>query len=100
MYGKTTFIFTSLGIATFARSPETAFTSIQPLLEFALSHIPSSHHQHTQLYIFCTAGMRLLPQEQQDSIVQVLYEKVSTWYPFHLPEGGVQVISGKLEGSD
>lgn len=86
------------GIATFSKSPETAFTSIQPLLEFALSHVPASHHQHTLLYIFCTAGMRLLSKAEQDRIVQVISAKVTETYPFHLPKDGVQVISGKLEG--
>ena len=42
--------------------------------------------------------MRLLPVEDQARIVEVLYEKVSMEYPFHLPKDGVQVISGKLEG--
>lgn len=86
------------GIATFSKSPETAFTSIQPLLAFALSHIPASQHPHTVLYIFGTAGMRLLPKEQQGRIVEVLYERVLQEYPFHLPKDGVQVISGKMEG--
>lgn len=86
------------GISTFVRSPETAFTSIQPLLEFAMTHIPASHHQQTLLYIFGTAGMRLLQKEDQDRIIKVLYDRVSQEYPFLLPEDGVQVIAGKLEG--
>ena len=88
----------SSGIATFSKSPETAFTSIQPLLEFALSHIPASQHSRTVLYILGTAGMRLLPKEEQGTIVEVLYERVSQEYPFYLPKDGVQVISGKMEG--
>jgi Golgi nucleoside diphosphatase len=70
------------------------------LLEFALSHIPVSQHPHTVLYIFGTAGMRLLPAGDQTRIMEALYEKVSLEYPFHLPKDGVQVISGKLEGRD
>lgn len=93
-------LFLPPGIATFSNSPETAFTSIQPLLEFSLSHIPASQHSHTVLYIFGTAGMRLLPKEEQRRIVEVLYERVSQEFPFHLPKDGVQVISGKMEGEE
>ncbi len=90
----------SLGIATFSSSPATAFTSVQPLLDYALEHIPTSQHQHTSLYVFCTAGMRLLPEEDRDRIISVLRSKVAEYYPFHLPKDSIQVITGKMEGTE
>ena len=89
---------TNLGISAFASEPERASESLQPLLEFASSHIPVSMHFETSLYILCTAGMRLLPSEAQERTILHLQEGVTRQWPFRLPKDGIQVISGKLEG--
>ena len=91
-------IYNNPGISTFADEPEKASESLQPLLEFASSHIPVSKHYDTSLYILCTAGMRLLSGEVQDRIILHLQERVTREWPFRLPKDGIQVISGKLEG--
>lgn len=86
------------GISTFASHPEKAFDSLRPLLDYATLHIPSSKHSETSLYILCTAGMRLLPSEEQERITSLLHRAISATYPFHLPQDGIEVIPGKLEG--
>ena len=86
------------GISTFSSQPEKAFDSLRPLLDYATLHIPPSKHPQTSLYIFCTAGMRLLPTEDQERITSILYRTISDTYPFYLPQDGIDVISGKLEG--
>ena len=86
------------GISTFASHPEKAFDSLRPLLDYAALHIPSSKHSETSLYILCTAGMRLLPSEEQERITSLLHRAISATYPFHLPQDGIEVIPGKLEG--
>ena len=88
-----------IGISSFTSTPTLAFQSLVPLLDFASSHIPLSKHSQTVLYILCTAGMRLLPQLQQNVIIHSLKEAVPQQYPFHLPKDGIQVIPGKMEGT-
>ena len=51
------------GLDTFADHPENASDYLEPLLQFAASHIPKEQHKETLLYILATAGMRLLPEE-------------------------------------
>ena len=87
------------GISTFASQPEKAFDSLRPLLDYAVLHIPHSKHSETSLYILCTAGMRLLPSEEQERITSLLYRTIPATYPFHLPQDGIEVIPGKLEGT-
>ena len=94
----TVIVLENLGISSFANEPEKASESLQPLLEFASSHIPVSKHHDTSLFIFCTAGMRLLPSETQERVIMHLQEMVTREWPFRLPKDGIQVISGKLEG--
>lgn len=86
------------GISTFSSQPERAFDSLRPLLDYATLHIPPYKHPQTSLYIFCTAGMRLLPTQDQERITSSLYRTISDTYPFYLPQDGIEVISGKLEG--
>ena len=51
------------------------------------------------LYVLGTAGMRLLSDEDQRVMVAHLTMALTEEYPFHLPQDGVQVISGQLEGA-
>jgi len=41
----------------------TAAAYMTPLLDIAARHIPSTQHSATPLFIYATAGMRLLPEE-------------------------------------
>lgn len=86
------------GIATFVNTPDQAYRSLTPLLDFALSHIPEPRWTQTSLYVLCTAGMRLLEEEDQATIVRHLSARVAEDYPFHIPQDAIQVISGQMEG--
>lgn len=86
------------GIATFASTPQAAFNSLIPLLEFASSHIPTKKHSHTVLYVLGTAGMRFLLAEDQERVITHLNTALPQEYPFHLPQDGIQIITGQLEG--
>ncbi|XP_060698221.1 ectonucleoside triphosphate diphosphohydrolase 4-like [Hemiscyllium ocellatum] len=86
------------GISTLASSPAKASDYLRPLLQFAATHVPVTKHKETPLYILCTAGMRLLPERQQNAILEDLYTDVPVEFDFLFSESHAEVISGKQEG--
>ncbi|XP_059910836.1 ectonucleoside triphosphate diphosphohydrolase 4 isoform X3 [Gadus macrocephalus] len=86
------------GISELATSPEKSSDYIYPLLSFAAQHIPKNKHQETPLYILCTAGMRLLPESQQEAILEDLRTDIPVVFNFLFSDSHVEVISGKQEG--
>ncbi|XP_064203432.1 ectonucleoside triphosphate diphosphohydrolase 4 isoform X1 [Anguilla rostrata] len=86
------------GISDLATTPEKASDYIYPLLSFAAQHIPKSKHQETPLYILCTAGMRVLPESQQEALLEDLRTDIPVHFNFLFSDSHVEVISGKQEG--
>ncbi|KAI1900803.1 hypothetical protein AGOR_G00053630 [Albula goreensis] len=86
------------GISELATTPEKASDYIHPLLSFAAQHIPKSKHQETPLYILCTAGMRVLPESQQEALLEDLRTDIPVHFNFLFSDSHVEVISGKQEG--
>ncbi|XP_015244645.1 PREDICTED: ectonucleoside triphosphate diphosphohydrolase 4 isoform X2 [Cyprinodon variegatus] len=86
------------GIAELAKTPEKASDYIDPLLSFAAKHVPKHKHQETPLYILCTAGMRILPESQQEAILEDLRTDIPVHFNFLFSDSHVEVISGKQEG--
>ncbi|XP_025016970.1 ectonucleoside triphosphate diphosphohydrolase 7 isoform X2 [Tetranychus urticae] len=86
------------GLSSFSVNPQDAYNYIYPLLEFANNNVPSFKHKETPLYIFATAGMRLLSKESQDAILTNLRNRIKSNSSFSFNPANVQVISGKEEG--
>ncbi|XP_032869979.1 ectonucleoside triphosphate diphosphohydrolase 4 isoform X2 [Amblyraja radiata] len=86
------------GISDLASTPEKASDYLAPLLNFAADHIPHSKHQETPLYILCTAGMRIVPENQQNAILEDLRTDIPLHYDFLFADSHAEVISGKQEG--
>ncbi|KAL4623049.1 ectonucleoside triphosphate diphosphohydrolase 4 isoform X1 [Arapaima gigas] len=86
------------GISELAGTPEKASDYIYPLLSFAAQHIPKHKHQETPLYILCTAGMRVLPESQQEALLEDLRTDIPVHFNFLFSDSHVEVISGKQEG--
>ncbi|XP_056274040.1 ectonucleoside triphosphate diphosphohydrolase 4-like isoform X2 [Pseudoliparis swirei] len=86
------------GISELAKTPEKASDYIYPLLSFASEHIPKNKHQETPLYILCTAGMRILPESQQEALLEDLRTDIPVHFNFLFSDSHVEVISGKQEG--
>ncbi|XP_031160957.1 ectonucleoside triphosphate diphosphohydrolase 4 isoform X1 [Sander lucioperca] len=86
------------GISELAKTPEKASDYIYPLLSFAAQHIPKNKHQETPLYILCTAGMRILPESQQEALLEDLRTDIPVNFNFLFSDSHVEVISGKQEG--
>ena len=86
------------GLSSLEKSPDKAFDHMKPLLDFASNHIPEENHAETPLFILATAGMRLIPQEKQDLILQNLFDTITEKYSFYFPEDNLEIISGIQEG--
>ncbi|KAJ9117282.1 hypothetical protein QFC20_000428 [Naganishia adeliensis] len=92
------------GIATIA--PDHVPEYLAPLLSHALQQIPPSQHATTPIYLLATAGMRLLPAQHQQDILEATCNSLRNDYPFRLdtkneqgPCGeSVRIISGEEEG--
>lgn len=89
-----------------AQEPSSIPDYLAPLLTHALQQIPPSQHADTPIYLFATAGMRLLPGSQQEALLSSTCDLLRDQYPFkvgkrsHLGPCGehVRVISGEEEG--
>lgn len=86
------------GLSSCAANTSSGFSYIQPLLNFAAEHIPSEKHKETPLFILATAGMRLLPKETQEAILNNLRINIPLHFSFLFSSNHVQVITGKEEG--
>ena len=86
------------GLSSFADRPQDAYAHLKPLLDFAQDHIPTGKQEATLLYVLATAGMRLLPLNDQQIIMEHVQSMIKSEYNFYLPESSIEVISGKLEG--
>eukprot|EP00047_Mylnosiga_fluctuans_P019557 m.83849 g.83849 ORF g.83849 m.83849 type:complete len:519 (-) comp8176_c0_seq2:133-1689(-) len=78
--------------------PAVAVAMLRELLHFAEKHIPAHLHASTHVFIHATAGLRLLPAEDQSAILTALRTELpdSTTLPIHPDK--ITIISGALEG--
>ena len=88
------------GISTFATFPAGVGPYLKPLIDFAVSVIPSSAHATTPIYLLATAGMRLLPQSQQSAILSATCTYLKQSYNFRLHDctNNIRIITGEEEG--
>jgi Golgi nucleoside diphosphatase len=73
---------------------------LEPLLTYAIKHIPEKHQPSTPLFLLATAGMRLLSSAQQTAILSSACQYARANTPFLLPDcdAHFQVIDGRTEG--
>lgn len=86
------------GLSSFANRPEAVIDYITPLLRVAEKHIPSDRHSETVLYMLATAGMRMIPEADQNIILSELRANVPKVTNFIFSDNHVDIISGKEEG--
>nr|XP_006812996.1 PREDICTED: ectonucleoside triphosphate diphosphohydrolase 4-like [Saccoglossus kowalevskii] len=86
------------GLSTLAENPSEANVYLRPLLQYAADHIPRMKHQETPLYVLATAGMRMLPESQQNAILDDIRKDVPKEFNFLFAETHTEVITGKEEG--
>ncbi|KAK0342550.1 Golgi apyrase [Friedmanniomyces endolithicus] len=89
------------GISTFALEPERVGPDhLKDLVNFAREHVPEVEAENTPIFLLATAGMRLLPGDQRDALLDNVCAYFRQETKFQLPDCGlhVQVIPGETEG--
>ncbi|KAG8907983.1 Golgi apyrase [Tulasnella sp. 403] len=72
------------GISTFGPKPEGVAKYLEPLLAHAQDQIPPSLHSQTPVFLLATAGMRLLPEDQQNSVLSAACDYIYMHTKFKL----------------
>jgi Golgi nucleoside diphosphatase len=89
------------GISTFGESPHSVGPDhLDELLSHALKYVPLDQVPHTPLFLLATAGMRILPPDQQKAVLGEVCSFARRTTKFQLPDCDlhVQVIPGETEG--
>ena len=85
------------GLTVVKDNPEAASDYMAPIMRFASQHVPEDSQAGSPIYFLGTAGMRLLSDVQQKSILEDIARDVRDEYNFI--EIHTEVISGNKEGS-
>ncbi|KAI9244310.1 nucleoside phosphatase family-domain-containing protein [Sporodiniella umbellata] len=88
------------GISTFGSKPSEVGEHLDVLLNFAKEVVPENSHGSTPIFLMATAGMRLLPEEQQNELLRSTCRHIKSHSQFFMSncEEHVKIISGELEG--
>ena len=89
------------GISDLADDPSQVEDYMTPLLEAAKKTIPEDKQASTPIFLFATAGMRLVPEDQADAILnevrKLFNNKEKCPFMFH-DDNDARIITGKTEG--
>lgn len=83
------------GLSSFALDPHGAVNSLRPIMEAALTMVPVDRRASTSVALKATAGIRLLPQHQQNAILNAVDSYLSGT---PLRNRGASLMSGAEEG--
>lgn len=89
------------GLSNFNESPQKVGNHhLSYLLSLASAVVPKSEHYRTPIYLHATAGMRLLPPNEQEPILENICRFLSTNSDFYIPhcKSHVNIIDGDVEG--
>lgn len=88
------------GLSSYAPTGDGAGASLKPILDASVADLTAHGIDPAQvsIRIFATAGMRLLPLDQQQAIYQDVRDYVHANYSFQLEDEDVRTISGVMEG--
>ncbi|XP_078380264.1 uncharacterized protein LOC144663224 [Oculina patagonica] len=89
------------GISDLAGDPSKVEAYMMPLLESAKKTIPEDKQNSTPIFLLATAGMRLLPEDQADAIlneVRKLFNDKNKCTFLFKDDNDARIITGKVEG--
>lgn len=86
------------GISAYANNPPALQTPLRRCLDYAVEQVPAEQYASTLIFLGATAGMRLLPDAQQNAILTVVRALLAS-YPFRFTQENARVISGVEEGA-
>ncbi|KAJ8922634.1 hypothetical protein NQ315_007666 [Exocentrus adspersus] len=94
---KELFEYTKPGLSSFAKDPQKGVATLQGLLEKAKDEIPQEYWSKTPLILKATAGLRLLPANQAEGLLQSVKDYFKT-VPFLTNDASVEIMDGVDEG--
>jgi Golgi nucleoside diphosphatase len=89
------------GISTYGDKPELVGEEhLKELVKFAEDVVGKDDVEETPIFLLATAGMRLLPKAQRDSVLENVCSYLQQQSKFHIPDCDlhIQVIPGETEG--
>ncbi|ODV97389.1 hypothetical protein PACTADRAFT_49110 [Pachysolen tannophilus NRRL Y-2460] len=89
------------GLSTFNKQPKDSGNHhIKYLLESVSKIIPILQHNRTPIFLHATAGLRLLPPEEQKNLLNQVCKYILKNYKFYLPDcsSHINIIDGDVEG--
>uniref|UniRef100_I3IWX2 nucleoside diphosphate phosphatase n=1 Tax=Oreochromis niloticus TaxID=8128 RepID=I3IWX2_ORENI len=85
------------GLSAYADVPETAGQTVRMLLKVAKRTVPRVEWKRTPLVLRATAGLRLLPAQKAQALLNQV-QHVFDESPFLVSDDGVSIMNGKKEG--
>ncbi|XP_029965475.1 ectonucleoside triphosphate diphosphohydrolase 5 [Salarias fasciatus] len=85
------------GLSAYADHPEVAGQTVRMLLKVARKTVPRLEWKRTPLFLRATAGLRLLPAEKAQALLEQV-QHVFDESPFSVPDNGVSIMNGTNEG--
>jgi hypothetical protein len=77
-----------------ANDPTIIQAIFDPIIQFAAHRLPQSHHSTTLMFVYATAGMRILPKANQHRAMRGTFRFLTERSPFKILRTNVRVIDG------
>eukprot|EP00293_Proteomonas_sulcata_P013080 CAMPEP_0184293066 /NCGR_PEP_ID=MMETSP1049-20130417/4634_1 /TAXON_ID=77928 /ORGANISM="Proteomonas sulcata, Strain CCMP704" /LENGTH=435 /DNA_ID=CAMNT_0026600995 /DNA_START=42 /DNA_END=1349 /DNA_ORIENTATION=- len=87
------------GVSSYKDEPSKGGASLEPLLQYAYDHMPRDRIKDTWVRLYATAGLRLLPVEQQDALLESIRDTLQA-SPFIFERSWVAISAGVEEAVD
>ena len=89
------------GLSSFAKEPNKAGESLKGLVDFVKEQVPSSDWENTPIWLKATAGLRMLPQETTETILNSVRDFLGNrnHSPLMFRPSWAKVIPGQEEGA-
>jgi len=88
------------GLSSFGKKPEGVEDYFKELIEFVANTVPARYHDRTFLFIKATAGLRSIPTDQAEAVLDAAAAVVSKYAPhIRFERSFAEVISGAEEGT-
>ncbi|KAG7461283.1 hypothetical protein MATL_G00208410 [Megalops atlanticus] len=85
------------GLSAFADTPEMGGDTVRQLLKVAKRTVPRLEWKRTPVVLRATAGLRLLPEQKAQALLEQVRE-VFDESPFFVPNNSVSIMDGTNEG--
>ncbi|XP_031573083.1 ectonucleoside triphosphate diphosphohydrolase 1-like [Actinia tenebrosa] len=87
------------GLSAFADSVSDIGSYLDDLIDSAKNVVPADRQSSTPIYLYATAGMRLLEDDEKNAVINEVNKLLSdkTFSPFHFEKEFVKIISGQEE---